>query len=234
MRTKSRVIDHGVQKGIKDFQTLKNTAVRNTLDTCAGLTRRNAVKNVKDDFTLRNNFTVANIRFEKVATRNIGMMQARAGATEKASYLRTQEEGGDRLKRGAVTAIGKAAARAGNSMARPVSRGKYITKIQPRIVKGAHKKKQPSHQAYGVAQMAVAFKKKKFLKRNSNIYTVESFSSVHGKVTARLKHIYNIQTKTIKVNRETWLEPAIIKPANDLPRIYKSNLKKLWKYADIK
>ena len=54
-----------INRGFIDINKASNMAARNTLNIIAAITRKNFVKNVQDNFTLRNKFTVGNIRFEK-------------------------------------------------------------------------------------------------------------------------------------------------------------------------
>ena len=231
---KGKLKDHGVEQGLKDFKGASKMAMRNTLNIAVSLSRRNAIAEIKKDYTLRNNFTVRSITYEQAPSIQSGIMTARVGALKRADYLKTQEEGGKRKQTGAVVAIGMAGARFGESKSRAVMRSKNISKIKGRIVKGAHKKTMPSHKAYAVAQAAVAFRKKKFLKYRGEMFTVESFSSRSGKVSYRMKHLYHVHKKQIRVKKNTWLQPAIEKPSNDLQRIYRSQLRKLWNNTQIK
>jgi len=234
MKLKLELDDKGLRKGFVDFQNANKVAVKNTLNIAAALTRRNAVAEVKKDFTLRNTWTVRNIQFDKATGTDIRKMKSRVGATERASYMATQEKGGRRPRRGRVTSIPQRKARMGDSLSKPVTRAKYISRIKPRIVSGAHAKAQPSHRAYGVAQMAVAFKKKLFLKRNDNIYWVASFETRNGRVRAQLEHLYHITAKSLMIKKETWLEPSIRRPVENFSKIYRGQLRKLWKYDAFK
>lgn len=234
MNLKLNLDDKGLSRGFGDFKTANKIAVRNTLNTAAALTRRNAINKVKKEFTLRNTFTVRSIQFEKVQSNTISKMVSRAGALERASYMDTQETGGRRARKGSVTAIPQKNSRMGSSSSRIVSKARYISKIQPRIIKGSHSKVMPSHRAYGVSQMAMAYKKKMFLKRRNNIYFVESFVSRNGRVRARLKHLYNIQEKPLNIKKEKWLEPSTKRPSENLDKIYRGQLRKLWKYDALK
>lgn len=230
---KGKLTDHGVEKGLKDFKGASKMAMRNTLNIAVSLSRRNAIAEVKKDFTLRNTFTVKSITYEQVPSIQSGIMVARVGALKRADYLKTQEEGGKRKQTGQVTAIGMPGSRFGGSSSRAVMSSRHISKLKGRIVKGSHKKKQPSHKAYAVAQAAVAFKKKKYLKYRGEMFKVDSFSSRSGKVSYRMTHLYHVHKKPIRVKKNTWLQPAILKPSNDLQRIYKSQLRKLWNKTPI-
>lgn len=233
MKLKMHLDDKGMRNGFIDFKSSNKIAVKNMLDITVSVARKNAIREIEKDFTLRNSFTKKSIWFDKVKTNNISKMDSKMGAGKRAAYMKKQEEGGVRDRKGSVTAIPKKRARQSGSNARPVSMANYMRKIQPNIVHGAHKKSQPSHRAYGVAQMAVAFEKKKFLKRNSNIYRVESFSSKRGRVRVRLTHLYNIQEKPLTIKKETWLEPSIKRPAENMSYTYLNQLERLLKNMKI-
>lgn len=235
MKIKLNIDDKSLQRGFVDFKSANKIAVKKTLNIVAAMTRRGAVKNVKDDFTLRNTFTVRNIQFDKVETNTISKMRSRTGATQRADYLETQHTGGTRRKkRPGRTAIAAKGARISGSKARPVSRKNYISKIAPRTVRGSQKRRFRSHKGYAVAQMFVAYNKNKYLKRRGSIYRVRSISGGSGKpVRARLEHLYVITPKTIFIKRVNWLESATRRPARDLGNIHKSQLRKLWKNGKI-
>lgn len=226
-------IEDSIKTGFTDFKKANTLAIKNTLDTQAGLTRRNAIKKIQDNFTLRNTFTKRNIRFEKTEGNVISKMESRVGATQPASYMRLQELGGQRPDADGRTAIGQAMSRTGQNRRKPVSRSLYIQKISKKIVRGPFKRNLKTSRSRSVASMFVAQKKKLFIKRNNNIYRVSSIFASGGKVKSQIEHFYNIQTKAIHINPDPWLEPATLKPARDGFNIYKSQIKKLWKNADV-
>jgi len=234
MKIKLILDDRGLRRGFVNFKSANIVAVKNTLNIAAGLTRRNAVANVKKDFILRNSWTVRNIQFEKVNTNKIKKMESRVGATSRAGYMADQESGGQR-KRSSTgnTSIGQKYARQGQSKNRPVSKSKYISRVGKKIVKGKMSKNYTSHKARFVAVMAKAYQKKLFIKRGQNIYRVANFTASGGRVRAQLQHIYNIVEKNIYLAPEPWLKPATVKPARDIFNIYKSQLRKLWKDGKI-
>lgn len=226
--------DKNLKRGFVDFAKANSIATRNTLDTLAALTRKNAVKNIKDDFTLRNTFTVRNIQFQKVETDVIDNMESRIGATQKAKYMENQELGGRRKRRGRATAIPQTTTRIGGSFGKSVSKEFYIKKISRNIIRGKHKRRFPTHRAASVSQMFEAFKLKKFVKRGNNIFWVKSITKTgRNKVRARTERLYYIEQSNIMLDKRPWLEPALKKPVRDGPNIHKSQIKKLFKEAII-
>ena len=228
-------IDDKITPGFENFKKANVIGIRNTLNVQAGLTRRNAIRNVQDEFILRNRFTKSQVQFEKTNSSIISTMESRAGATKKADYMKLQELGGQRPDFDGRTAIGQKKARVGGSSRKPVSRPLYMQRVKKKIVKGPFKKNYKTSKSKMVASMAVAEKKKLFIKRGDNVYRVISFyRSGRNNIKARLQHLYNIQTKPIHIDAEPWLLPATVKPARDGHNIYKSEMKKLWRDGKIK
>jgi len=226
-------IDDKITPGFTNFKEANIRGIRNTLNTQAALTRRNAVKTIKQDFTLRNTFTVRQIQFDKTSETDISRMEAVIGATKRAAYMELQETGGQRPDSDGRTAIGQDDARIAGSGKKPVSKSLYMRRVGKKIVKGPFKKNLKTSRSKTVAAMFVAEKKKLFVKRNNNIYKVRSIFKSGNKVNANLTHIYNIQTGPIIIKSEPWLLPATFKPARDGANIYKSQMKKLWKDGDL-
>ena len=147
-----------------DLKKASSIAAKNTLNIVAALSRRNYVKNVKDNMILRNTFTTRQIRFTKTESENISTMESKVGATDKADYLRLHEESGRRRsKRGSALAIPQPYAR-GGSRNRLVTRSFYLKKLKSKKVRGKFKKNFKSKKAMNVARAYVAYREKKILK----------------------------------------------------------------------
>jgi hypothetical protein len=230
---KLEIDDKALTAGFVDFTKANAIATRRTLDTQVALSRRNYLDNVKGDFTLRNTFVRRSIQFDKVdpAVSRLENMEARVGS--KAPFMELQEEGGvKRPKSGGRLAIPMNAAR-GGSNAMVVSKAFYLRKMRNRqMVSGNFKRDYRSRKARNVARMAVAYEKKKFIKRNDGIYRVDSFRARGGRVRIRMQRLYNVENATAKIKPTHHLEDAIKKPVKDGPNIHRSQIKKLLK-ADI-
>lgn len=222
-----------INRGFIDINKASNMAARNTLNIIAAITRKNFVKNVQDNFTLRNKFTVRNIRFEKTESLDIFSMVTRAGATEKAGYLKTHEEPEIRKpKSGSHLAIPQTAARSGSNR-RVVSRTHYLRTINKRTVKGKFTKNFRSKKAQNVARAFVAYNKKFYYKHSENIYLVVSFRKMGNNIRFSKQHIYNVSEKSVHIRQTKSLEPAIKKPVQDAQNIYNSQMNKLLRQKDI-
>jgi hypothetical protein len=236
MKIKLELDDKRLKAGFADFPKANAEAVKNTLNVAAALTRRNAITNVKNDFTLRNTFTTRNIQFDKatLSGTSIKNMESRVGATERADYMATQEDSGKRKlskKSSGNTAIPQTSTRIGRSSSKMVSKALYLRSMRSKMVKGRMRKNFKSPKARVVARMYVANRENKFFKRSDgSILRVKQFSkSGKNTVTARTELLYTLIKRPIFIRQNKWLEPATKKPARDLDNIYKSNLRKLWK-----
>lgn len=238
MKIKLELNDESLRRGFVDFDKANVDAVKNTLNTAAALTRRNAVNDVKTDFTLRNTFTVRNIQFDKVDTNQVSKMESRVGATKRAEYMETQEKGGRRKlskKSSGNTAIPQTITRIGASSAKEVSKAFYLRNLKKKMVRGRMRKRFKSPKARMVARLYVANRENKLVKRHDGaILRVKQFSkSGKNRVTAKTDILYTLIKRPIMIKPSPWLEPSTQKPARDLPNIYKSNLRKQWKTGKI-
>lgn len=201
------------------------TAAKNTLNTVAFLSRKNAIKNIKQKFTVRNTFTQRQIQVERVKENAVlGLMWSSVGATEKADYMRLQEEGGTKEGKSGNILMPQLAAR-GGSISNLVAKTMYYKKIKKNIINFSSRK--GSRKANLIATAYAANKNNKFIKYKDNIYQITSFTKSGDSVSFTKKHIYNISQKTAKIKENKWLEPAIQKPVSDFQNIFNSNIKKM-------
>jgi len=229
--------DEKLKRGFADFPKANVQAVKNTLNIAVSLTRRNAITDIRTDFILRNKFTERQIQFDKAEGDDISMMESRIGATEKADYMATQEEGGRRklsqFSKGA-TSIPQTPVRIGLSSHREVSRDYYIKRLRKKIVRGRFRKNFGSSKARMVAMFAAGKKLNKLVKRHGDILRVSQFEKLgRNRVKIRTELLYTLYKKPILIKPNPWLEPATHKPARDLENIYKVQLRKFWKTGEF-
>lgn len=219
--------------GFADIQKANTIAVRSTLNVMAGLTRKNALGNVRSDFINRNEFTEKSIVFRSARGMDISNMSSSAGALERAGYMELQEEGGTRkTKNGTPLAIATNTAR-GGSRSSSVRRSNYLKAMRKNAVSGQSRKHYKSVRAKNVARAYVAFKEKKFLSRSGGIYTVGSFRKSKRGINFKSRMIYNTKHQDVQVSKTPWLEPATFKPVQDAQSIYNSQVNKLLRKAVI-
>lgn len=213
--------------GFVNVQKANRIAVRNTLNTQAYLTRKNAINEVKSNFTLRNRFTISQIQVTPVkkdmrfAIRN---MESRIGATEKADYLDRLERGGIRRpKSGNKLAIPQLGARGGSNR-RLVRKQYYLKFIKNKVIRGKYQKAK-TYRSKLVARAAVAYNQSKLIYYNKNIYKITSFDKTTRKFKMQL--LYHVGKSSTRTPADPWLYPAGLKPARDGQNIYNSQLRKL-------
>jgi len=200
-----------------------------TVNIQAALARKNAVINVKNDFTLRNNFTVSQIQYTQMppGRYSLAAIESRVGITEKAGYMARQESGGERVtKSGGNLAIPTNKARGGNKGS-PVIKKLYLSKIKT-VHGGNYSRKGGTHVSKLIARAAVAARENIFMRLSDNIFSVRDFlKTANGGISFKLDLIYNIKYDKTKTPQKAWLLPASEKPAQDVENIFISQMKKL-------
>jgi hypothetical protein len=126
-----------------DLKSKIITAATNTANIQAALTRKKALVEINENFTLRNNFTVRQIQFTKTENvKTLDAIRAEIGATDRVPYMKRQEEGGphEPLK-GDHIGVPADAAR-GGSVAVPVQKKYRLNQIKALKITGSSKRKQ--------------------------------------------------------------------------------------------
>lgn len=220
--------DRGLKKFFLDYEKANAIAITQTLSSQAGLTRKNAIKKIKGDMTLRNTWTLRQIQFDQAEKTSVTSKAfravARAGATKLAPYMAKQELGA--VKPGS-TAIGQAAARTSESTRKPIAAKFRLNKPKMKagnMVTGPYRRPGASSKSRGVAMMWVAFQKKKYIKSKGRIFQVTSAST--GPPRFETKLLYSTGHMNVRIKPSPWLLPATKKPVADGGNIYFSKLKK--------
>jgi hypothetical protein len=234
-----KIDDKGFKAGFVDYKKAQALALTQTLSTQAALTRKNALRQIKSDMTLRNTHTARQIQFDKAKETSVTSQAFRAfavvGATKKAGYMELQEEGGrKKTKRGGTSiAIGRPSAR-GGSTGQTISRQYYLNKMKNKTVKGSFAKNYRSRKARNVARYAVGFAKSKYVRSNNKIFEVTSFKGGGGsRPKIKMRLLYTLAHDPVRVPPSPWLEPSTRQPARDGFNIYKSRMKKLFRSGKI-
>lgn len=120
------------------------------MNIVAATARNNAIRNVQNNFTLRNNFTTKQIRFTKCAAnvKTFRQIKSETGATDRIPYMERQEKGGTHRGANGNLIIPTTKAR-GGSNTKTVRRPYYYSAIKPLIVHGStgFKSKKAAHVA---------------------------------------------------------------------------------------
>lgn len=217
--------------GFINIALAQGLASRNMLNIIAALTRKNYLKNVQDDLILINFFTRRNIQFEKTNFVKMKRQVTRAGATERASYMELQEEGGiKKTKSGRNIGIPQLSAR-GGSRKRTVLKSNYLKKIQRKTLKWP--KRSGSRKSRTVAAAFIAKEKNLFMNYSKNIYQITSFNKINGRIKFQKRHIYNVSQRSARIKPRAMLWPATKKPVQDAQNIFNSQIKKMLRMKKI-
>ena len=196
------------------------------VNTQAALTRKNAIKTVQSDFTLRNNFTARQIQYEpmeKSRLISLSLIQSRIGVTEKADYMARQETGGARQNNsGRNLAIPKVLAR-GGSMLSPVQKKHYLSRLK-RVRQG----ERPSgfNRSWLVRKAYVAHKNNLVMRYAASLVTVTNFTKKGDNVSFKMNRLYSIGHEETFTPASPWLKPSSKQPAKDGEKIFTSAMKK--------
>ena len=199
-----------------------------TVNVMAALTRKNAIKNLNDDFTLRNKFTTGgiNLHFDKADDTVTDLKEVQAVFGAKRMYMERQEEGGIHDDPGGHRlAIPTDVARGGSNK-NAIPKKNYLKNVRKKMYKY-----DPRHGATGksslVSVVEAAFEDGAFLKYNKNIYRVNNFKKVGDDVQFELEMIYFRGLEKTTTPAKPWLEPATEKPVADRQKIFNSQMNKL-------
>lgn len=203
----------------------------NTVNIQAATSRKNAIENTKQNFTIRSPFTEKNIVYTQCprGVTDINAIQSEVGATTRADYLKRLEEGGTRKpKKGERLAIPTTLLR-GTDTAK-VSPDKYMRKIIRNQIVGTEKKSGISRPKKSriVAEAYIANKHNLFFRHKKSIYQVTSFKKSGDSISFDKKLIYNLKFEKTETPAEPWLKPATDQQAAEAQQIYNYQLDKLY------
>jgi hypothetical protein len=232
--------DEKLKRGFVDIEKANRIATARTLNTIAGLSRKNAIRNIKADFVLRNEFVIGtgptgkggSIVFDQAKIKNeIKDQRSVIGLLDRADFMKLQEEGGiKRPRRGNNLAIAQNAARGGSKRSL-VSKNLYLSKIKNESLKWPQR--GGSKKARLVAMAYIAQKTKKYFRYKNNIYQVTTFNKSKNRISFQKKHLYNMTQKNARIKSNPWMYPAIQKPVQDAQNIYNSQIRKLLRQKQI-
>lgn len=191
-------------------------AVRNTLNQAAFQSQTVARRDIQRNMIIRNKFTKQSIRVE--TAKDLRRPEAVVGSVEK--YMETQEFGGTKSKK----------AKNGVPLATSFSSGegrgtkprKKLSKPSNRLLniqlgskgKGRTRKQR---NLFKVRQAAASGSKIVYLKtaRAKGLYRVTG-----GKRNPEVEMIFNLSRTSVKIKRNPWLRPAVLKVGKRLPQIH--------------
>jgi hypothetical protein len=206
-----------------------------TVNVKAALARKEAIKNIKGDFIIRNNFTTAQVQFTPMPEGRYAISAIRSviGITEKAEYMARQEEGGEHTpSKGKTLAIATDVAR-GGSVRSPVISPMRVGKLtKRRRVHGHTDREYKSQKAFNVARAFVAFTEGLFLPWGGsgdqrNLHEVVSFERAGDRARFDTMQVYKFDKEKTITPPQPWLLRASEKVDADSQQIFNSQARKL-------
>lgn len=198
-------------------------ATGSTLNRTAADARIEAQKNVKQQMTLRNRWTVGSIQYQKVRGLDINKQESATGSLQK--YMLTQEDGGIERKsgkHGVAIPTGYSAGQEGQQpRTRLPRRPNKISNIQLTRLKT----KTRNRKSVNFVKVKLAAESGvKFLfmdlGRRKGIFRI-----LGGKRKPRVKMVADLSNPVVRIPRNPWLEPAAEKSRKRMSRFYKEALK---------
>lgn len=199
----------------------------NTVNIQAATSRKEGIINIKNQLTLRNNFTERNIVYTQCPQNvtNINQIQSEVGATTKVPYMARQEEGGTRKPNsGSTLAIPNTLARGGSN----------AKKVRPSLYLGAKKTvsgpttRATTRKSQYVARAFVASRDKLFLSANKTLFQITNFKKSGGSISFKQIPIYNLKFRQTQTPPAPWLRPATEQQAKEAQQIFNYQLDKLF------
>jgi hypothetical protein len=228
---------------------LKKTGVQ-TVNGAAFQARANIKEAVNEEFITRNSFTTSGhaLNVTKVPYghfENLGDVSASVGFTEKAIYMKRQDEGGKHEgPPGNTLAIPTDKARKGGKNTGVVKRQYHLSELNEAKVKGPFKKtyRLPSGEpwngkrekdkgargmpkAAGVARAAVAFQEDKLIHYGKNLFAVTEFKA-QGDVSFKIEPIYIFEHESTQTPPTHFFLPACEKAMGGMQELFNENMDK--------
>ena len=192
-------------------------AQKNSLDTCAEITKVQARKDLASQFTLRNKYSQNSINYKKSRFSG-GKMIREATVGSYLGYMKDQELGYTLNAESGKELIPTPEARTGRNKKKPVAR-RYS---KPKARRAPTIKRPPNGNALGVAKRTMNKKEMFHLdKKGSKKEGVYIFNN-----RGKLKMVYNMTKSSMKVNKKPWLIPAVNKL--DQEKIMFNSIKNEW------
>lgn len=215
-----------INKVFKDAEKKCIKACINTVNIQAASARQGAIANVRNNLTLRNNWTTKNILYTQCpqSVTDINAIQSEVGASDRLDYMERQEHGGERKpKSGSQLAIPNTMARGGSNQKKVLQKF-HLNKMK--TVGKALKATTPASRY--VARAFVAQKYGLFLSLNKSLFIVSNFVRSGGLVHFKQTPIYNLKFESTTTPSKPWLKPAADAQAEDAQSIYNYQLDKLF------
>ena len=198
-------------------------ATRNTLNAGAFAMQKDIKRELKRDFTLRNQHTVRSIQVEKARTLNMGNMEAVVGST--AGYMEDQEFGTTKSKQGKKGVAIPTGYSAGQKGAQP----RTGLPTEPNTLKNIQLNKKGRKGSSRKQKNVVAIKQaarsgKRFV--YLDLGTSEGiFKVIGGPRYNRIRMVHDLSRQSVEIPAKPWLKPAEVRILTKMPAIHLKSLK---------
>lgn len=189
----------------KDVEKRFIKAGINTVNIVAATARKNALKEIENNFTLRNNFTLKGVQFTQCqrSVTKLNDIVSVVGIDRKRGYMERQELGGiKKSSTGSNLVIPHTITRGGNNSGKVKAKYRY-SNIKQRF----YKRQGNSKMALAVAAFNAA-KNHGFIRIDNTIFEVKSFESKRDNRMFVSKPVLNLKHKTTATPKKEWLRPA--------------------------
>lgn len=201
-----------------DLKTFKARALpfatKATINRGAFETQKAARQNVRNDMVNRNKFSVQSIQVDQAKTLNIRQQEAAVGSI--ADYMEVQEFGGTKSKTVLPTSYSAGQGQNAQPRTRLPRKPNKLANIK---LSGKGKRGKSKMQRNLIAIKQAAESGQKFvyleLRRVKGIFRV-----VGGKRRPKIKMVYNLDRKSVRVPATPWLAPAVEKIRPQMQKFY--------------
>lgn len=212
-----------IEEMTKDIKEKIRVAAINAINRTAFTARKNAIENVKANFTLRNNFTQKSIHTTPCrSSAKLNNIKATTGALERAQYMARQETGGmKKSPTGKNLIIPTTLTRGGKNQNTVRKNFRYSA-----VIAKTAKPKNSTKTAF-VAAAAAAAKTKGFVRLNNAFFRVTNFRKTKSGIKFRLKEALNLKHNTTYTPAKPWLLPAAQNATNLTQTFFNEEMDKL-------
>jgi hypothetical protein len=204
-------------------------ATKNTLNKSALQTQVEARRNISRRMTIRNTFTLREVKVVFTKSLDVRQQETVVGASLRVPYLRDQEfggvhkpgRGGTHVAVPGTMAAGQGATgRGAAARTRPVRKPLWMKNIK--LIKPRRGRSRKQRNFLAVQAAIKAKKKQVFL----DIPGTPGIYAIGGtRKSPKLRRVWLLKQRSVPIPRNPWLLPATDRIITRMPRIYRKELK---------
>lgn len=218
--------DKKIRRYQRDLKLFKERAypfaTKSTVNSAAFEARKQAHKQMDQNFTLRNRFSKQSVQVDQTKTLKVRRQAAVVGST--ADYMGVQEFGGTKHKKGKQGVALPTGYSAGQESQQPRTRlPRKPNKLQNIQLNRRSSKGKTRAQKNLIAVKAAAQTGQKYIYMDLN-RRKGLFKVLGGKRRPYVKMVYDLSKPTHRIPKEPWLKPAVDITRLKIPSIYLKSL----------